>query len=148
MNENNEWKQYKVDKVDKIKCNCSNCNKELYKTPSQLRKSKSGNTFCSKSCAVSYNNSHYRTGTNNPNWKDGTSYSKIHTKIAHRTYVDKCAICGLDEECILEVHHIDENHENNDIDNLIILCANCHARVHRGGYIITEDIKLNREIKI
>jgi hypothetical protein len=28
------------------------------------------------------------------------------------------------------IHHIDENNSNNDPDNLIPLCPNCHARVH------------------
>ena len=131
----------------KIKCNCAHCGKELYKTPSEVSRSKSGNVFCDKSCAASYNNSNFRTGKNNPNWKGGTDTSKAHTRIAYRTYVRKCAVCGIDEECVLEVHHVDENHDNNDIDNLIILCANCHARVHRGGYTITEETKLKRILK-
>ena len=43
--------------------NCTNCNKAFQKLPSQIKKSKSGNHFCSKSCAVSYNNKHKTTGT-------------------------------------------------------------------------------------
>lgn len=46
-----------------LKMNCVNCNKELIITPSQLAKSKSGNTFCSKSCAATYNNRHKKYGT-------------------------------------------------------------------------------------
>ena len=44
----------------------------------------------------------------------------------------KCECCGLSEwlsEPIkLEVHHIDGNHLNNEIDNLMLLCPNCHAQ--------------------
>ena len=32
----------------------------------------------------------------------------------------------------LELHHIDFNHYNNSLDNLQILCSNCHMQVH--GY--------------
>lgn len=35
----------------------------------------------------------------------------------------KCAICGKDNP---QVHHIDEDHANNDIENLLPLCPNCH----------------------
>jgi len=35
----------------------------------------------------------------------------------------KCAICGKDNP---QIHHIDEDHANNSIDNLLPLCPNCH----------------------
>ncbi|WP_420645773.1 HNH endonuclease [Candidatus Leptofilum sp.] len=35
----------------------------------------------------------------------------------------RCAICGADK---LHLHHIDENPSNNDPENLIPLCPNCH----------------------
>ncbi len=38
---------------------CSECGKEKAITPSELRKSKTGNTFCNKSCAAKYNNKVY-----------------------------------------------------------------------------------------
>lgn len=41
---------------------CYNCKKEILKTPSQIKKSSSGNNFCSKSCSASYNNKHKKTG--------------------------------------------------------------------------------------
>jgi predicted nucleic acid-binding Zn ribbon protein len=42
--------------MDKIKKNCTNCQSEVYKTVSEIKKSVSGNVFCSKSCSASYNN--------------------------------------------------------------------------------------------
>ena len=43
----------------------------------------------------------------------------------------KCEMCSLDkwrEESIpLEIHHKDGNRTNNSLDNLQILCPNCHA---------------------
>ena len=48
----------------------------------------------------------------------------------------KCERCGITEwmgdAVPLELHHLDENHFNNKLENLIILCSNCHAQVH--GY--------------
>ena len=44
---------------------------------------------------------------------------------------DKCELCGVSEwqgvKLPLELHHKDGNHYNNDIDNLAILCPNCHS---------------------
>lgn len=44
----------------------------------------------------------------------------------------KCECCELTEwqgqPIPLEVHHIDGNHNNNNLNNLQILCPNCHAQ--------------------
>lgn len=42
---------------------CSNCGKVFNIAPKEAKKSKSGNHFCCKSCAVIYNNSHKKYGT-------------------------------------------------------------------------------------
>ena len=46
----------------------------------------------------------------------------------------KCEICGLTEwmgkPIPLELHHKDFNHWNNELDNLQILCSNCHMQAH------------------
>jgi Zn finger protein HypA/HybF involved in hydrogenase expression len=44
----------------------------------------------------------------------------------------KCAKCGCDGhwqngEIKLEIHHRDGNNHNNEINNLVYLCPNCHA---------------------
>ena len=48
----------------------------------------------------------------------------------------KCERCGITEwmgeEVPLELHHLDGNHYNNKLDNLVILCSNCHSQIH--GY--------------
>lgn len=44
---------------------------------------------------------------------------------------DKCEMCGLSEwmenKISLELHHIDGNRYNNSLNNLQILCPNCHS---------------------
>lgn len=47
----------------------------------------------------------------------------------------KCEICGCDEmwqgkPLTLELHHIDGNHYNNSLENLQILCPNCHSQTN------------------
>lgn len=57
----------------------------------------------------------------------------------------KCENCGLtkwmDEDIPLELHHKDGNHYNNDFNNLIILCPNCHALQHPHNSTTTENLK-------
>lgn len=44
---------------------------------------------------------------------------------------NKCELCGISMwngiELPLELHHKDGNHFNNNLDNLQILCPNCHS---------------------
>jgi hypothetical protein len=42
----------------------------------------------------------------------------------------ECARCGYDNSLVLEVHHKDRDRENNSIENLEVLCANCHKLEH------------------
>lgn len=44
----------------------------------------------------------------------------------------KCEIClnseWMNKKIPIELHHIDGNNRNNYIDNLLIVCPNCHAQ--------------------
>ena len=48
-----------------------------------------------------------------------------------------CAKCGKNcrnskkADSVLQVHHIDANPGNNDLENLIPLCATCHLRIEK-----------------
>lgn len=42
----------------------------------------------------------------------------------------KCVICESTEN--IEVHHIDNNCENNEVANLTILCDKCHKKIRKG----------------
>lgn len=44
----------------------------------------------------------------------------------------KCEICGFDIK--VELHHIDGNHKNFSIKNLVGLCPNCHAMAEDRRY--------------
>jgi hypothetical protein len=44
---------------------------------------------------------------------------------------NRCELCGWDTyPQVLEVHHKDRNHKNNDANNLIALCPICHRLEH------------------
>lgn len=58
--------------------------------------------------------------------------SRLKTRLIKEHYKEhKCERCGLTEwqgvPIPLELHHKDGNRFNNSLDNLIILCPNCHA---------------------
>lgn len=57
----------------------------------------------------------------------------------------RCENCGLDtwlgKKIPLEVHHIDGNRRNNDLNNLQLLCPNCHylTDTYRGRNINNKE---------
>jgi 5-methylcytosine-specific restriction endonuclease McrA len=125
---------------------CAYCHKKFLKQNSKLENSKTGLYFCcrehkdlaqrleSGSEFEKMRPEHYGT-----TMLDSCDYRKK----AFYIYEHKCAVCGYDEEeNILQVHHIDENRQNNDIENLIILCPNCHAKITWGKYILKDRKQL------
>ena len=108
---------------------CDECGKEFKRLKSQIAKSKTGLNFCSITCGNRYKN---KAVINTKNSND-------YRRNAFLAYPHKCAKCGYNEdERILEVHHIDENRNNNDITNLIILCPNCHKKITLHLYTLDE----------
>lgn len=70
----------------------------------------------------------------------------------------KCEICGVREwngkPLVLHVDHVDGDRTNNELNNLMILCPNCHSQtetygsknVSPGGKIkMIESINKNRK---
>lgn len=51
-----------IQKVS-ISLRCAQCQSEVIRSPKEYAKSKSGNVFCSRSCAVTWNNTHKTKGT-------------------------------------------------------------------------------------
>lgn len=55
----------------------------------------------------------------------------------------KCPFCLNQDVDHFQVHHIDENPENNKYDNLIMICPNCHSKITKGD--IFEETVMNRK---
>lgn len=72
-------------------------------------------------------------------------YLQVSTQINYRKLafdhykVHICAFCGFGIEDILEVSHLDGDRTNNKVENLVILCPNCH-KMHDIELIPTEII--------
>jgi hypothetical protein len=122
--------QYKGRKNGQVK-QCFMCKRDVYRSLKYIKKSKSQNFFCSKTCQALWRNSLY-TGSLHPNWTTGlyVEYRDILLKTERRQC---CQICGESDKRVLCVHHIDSNRKNNVVTNLAWLCYNCHHLVHRHG---------------
>ena len=106
--------------------NCLNCKTET----------KKNNKYCSINCQKEHEYEEYIK-----KWKNGkvnglrgeyqiSMYLKTYL---FKKYNNHCAQCGWGRinkytgKIPLEVEHIDGNYKNNNEDNLILLCPNCHS---------------------
>ena len=104
----NPYSSRKYDDIVKI---CPVCNIKF--------NTKSGGSNEHTTCSHSCSNTYFRSGKNNGNYT-GTNYRTI----CFSYHKKECIICG--ENNIVEVHHLDENHDNDKIVNLIPLCPTHH----------------------
>lgn len=129
------------EKNNSVKCECAYCHKIFYLSQSKANNSKSGLHFCCrehKDLAQRIDSGKIFDIMRPPHYsstEENVGSLNTYRSLAFRNYSHKCAICGWDEdEDILQVHHIDENRQNNSLSNLIILCPNCHAKLTYGKY--------------
>ncbi|MEK7630351.1 MAG: HNH endonuclease signature motif containing protein [Patescibacteria group bacterium] len=136
---------------------CLVCSISIYRRPAEIKNSK-GRAFCSqtcygiscrkespcvvcgtlilagankKTCSRICANKH-RTGIkykiNSPRDKVKDQRSLKLRLINQRG--KNCERCGYGQYEILQVHHKDRNRKNNELDNLKLICPNCHAEEH------------------
>ena len=142
--------------MEKTECKCSHCEKTFFTHPCEIRRG--GGKFCSRSCAMIYRNIHnnpskridvrekisqnhadvsgeknpmfMRRGVNAPSYKDGRSSFKGETyrkMLLARGRKRECDVCKAASD--LCVHHIDGNHDNNVLHNLMWVCYKCHNNI-------------------
>ena len=136
---------------------CGICSKAIYRRPSLLGRS-SGRAFCGqvcygiacrkenpclmcgrpilasfnkKTCSRSCANKH-RAGIQ---YKINRPRDKVVSERALKTRLIKergevCQRCGYCKFEILQVHHRDRDRKNNNLDNLELICPNCHCEEH------------------
>ena len=126
---------FNLHRIKETNVACGNCNKSIYKKPAELKRSQSGKSFCSRTCATISRNKE-RLGEKHPLWKDGHSMYRINGIKAHGNMCTNPS-CEIIKAGIfipiklLDVHHKDGNRQNNDIINLQVLCVWCHAKETR-----------------
>lgn len=132
-------------KVERKKLRCSFCGKTFStRTVNDLRHSRSGLYFCSRFCKD--RGQRIENGLKDiwPNHYGNGNGAYNYRKRAIGKYGAQCCACGYGEhEEALQVHHIDGDRKNNSIENLVVLCANCHWLVTLGVFRIL-DRKLVR----
>lgn len=47
-------------------------------------------------------------------------------------YGERCVVCGSERR--IEVHHMDRDRSNNNLDNLVPLCSEHHHELHNRGH--------------
>lgn len=118
----------------KVEFTCQCCKKIFYRSPSYLKRYPKI-LFCSLECKGSL------IETVKEKRAKSLAYSKLkkgnNASRNLRRYVFQiknkiCEICDYKEyDYCLEVHHIDNNPNNNDIENLAVLCVLCHRKGHK-----------------
>ena len=103
--------------------NCTHCNKEHYTKLSKIGK------FCNNQCQHNFRYQERLTDWLVRNNKVGKSVIK---RYLGETYGKRCSNCGIEAWCgkeiVLELEHKDGNSENNVVENLCLLCPNCHSQ--------------------
>ena len=125
-----------ASKIDRIELRCDFCNKTFKRLPLKMNNSSSGLYFCTRKCKDSAQK--FGSGVGLSSYNTG---NRVYRKYAFENYQHMCANdkCGYDDyDELLDVHHIDMNRMNNNLENLIILCVRCHYAIHRGVGIINK----------
>ena len=114
---------------------CIKCNNVIINKRKGLK-------FCSAKCRTAYNtyqwclrhNKFQKPGSGSGGNQDGHKNHMYRTGIGtyHKTAftnkVNECERCGSIENLL--AHHRDEDRDNNELDNLEILCKGCHQKHH------------------
>lgn len=133
-----KWRSYTANQLQKI----INQSQSIAEVATKLGYDVGGGTYQSIAKMIEENNLdtsslkgqgwnkdnlHLELFTNNYKKKNGKTTRETLIKIrGHR-----CEHCGLTEwlgqPINLQVHHKDGNHQNNSLDNLELVCPNCHS---------------------
>lgn len=106
---------------------CSFCGNEFSIPKSKVKNSKSGFHFCSRLCKDKAQR--IENGFQDI-WPDHYGSDNLYRDKALKFMDKKCCSCGDETEHHLVIHHIDGDRNNNCIENLEIVCWNCHSDRH------------------
>ncbi len=150
-------KNCKQEKEHHARGFCYTCYKKLFWSPrsAKCKRCQKTKPLHAKGLCGSCYNFVYRLDKNKA-W----NYKKYHNlnQETYKKITSKCVLCEFDK--IVEIHHLDENKQNNFQENLIGLCPNHHKMLHNfefrkqildelkeKGYKVIEDPKIEFEIR-
>lgn len=116
---------------------CSNCSNIFSVSERENLFPSKEKYYCSRKCSNS-------EGGKAKSKKYHTDDVAHYTTVAYRYHEKKCVVCG--EENIVAIHHINENHNDNDPKNLVPLCPTHHQYMHSRHKYLIED-KVNKYIQ-
>lgn len=112
-------------RLPKDSVKCKGCGKEIVITRGRSR------VYCNNFCQGLHN------------WEVSKKEISEGVRSANRRYVEEtigpnCSECGLTptwngKKLVMQLDHIDGNSDNNSIDNLRLLCPNCHTQTETWG---------------
>lgn len=136
---------------------CIICGNLTYKRPAEIQRN-NGRVFCSQICygvscrkekpctvcgaliLASANKKTCSRGCSNKHrigirYKVNAPKDKVKSQRSLKIRLLKqrgmyCEKCNHDKYQILQVHHKDRNRKNNELENLELVCPNCHAEEH------------------
>lgn len=105
---------------------CLYCNKKLERKrlPNgdlEYLKHFNARKYCDQQCMADMFRG--RKKTSDPSWYTA------HERARRIKVADKCEICGSTQN--VDVHHIDCDWKNNEINNLQAVCRSCHNKIHQ-----------------
>jgi hypothetical protein len=127
-------------KREKLEKQCLYCNKKI---PNR-------NVYCSNKCQGDYKT---QLIFENIEKGDKTLYVNNYRNYLILKYGEKCMDCGWGEinpitnKVPIQLEHIDGNSENNSLENLKILCPNCHSLTPTFGALNKGNGRELRRIK-
>ncbi len=143
--------------IRKPNSNCFICKKSIYRRPNQIERN-NGKVFCNTICygisqrkevpclvcgkliLAGFNKKTCSRSCANVQ-RAGIKYTGIRPKDKVKSQQalklrlieargQKCERCDYAKYEILQVHHKDRNRQNNNLENLALICPNCHYEEH------------------
>ena len=118
---------------------CPFCSKEVVKR---------NNKYCNATCQISYMK---KIVSEKIESGDNTFYEKTYKNYLISKFGNKCMECGWDKvdpitnKVRIQLVHIDGDSTNNSIDNLKLLCPNCHSLTPTYGALNKGNGRKNRK---
>lgn len=128
-----KWKQISEDKLRQIVSESTSMSQVAKKIGYTGFHGSSSRSLSNGIKSLGIDISHFTYGKLDYSWMDnGTVYNSNYRLHILQLKGEQCEMCGittwLDKPITFEIHHINGDKSKNDLDNLQVLCPNCHSQ--------------------